>query len=337
MKQLLLKLCDAFGVSGNEDEAGRIIADEIKDFVDEIYSDPIGNVIAFKKSRINKHDADTHDASNHKIMLFAHMDEQGLLATFIDEKGFVRFSPLGDFTEAGILGARVKFSNGVHGIIECDGANSDTKSIKMSQLFVDIGASSKEQAMQAIKIGDVACFDNASFGMQNRVFAKALDNRTGCAVLVETAKKLKDNKSDVYFVFTSQEKIGQRGAKPAAYYVNPDIAIMIDIASANDAGGSSASAIKCGRGPVVRIKDKSCIYHPDVRRRIEETAKHLNISIQYEVNEKEVSDAGIVCQQAGAIACGAILVPVRYCSRPVGMVDINDIEDTVKIITKFLS
>lgn len=332
MKQTLLKLCEAFGVSGNEEEAGKVIIDEINDFVDEIYKDPLGNIIAVKKSKIYR-----ADVKKQKIMLFSHMDEQGLLATYIDDKGFVKFSPIGNFSETSVLGARVRFQNGVYGMIGCESSNNSSGNMKMSRLFIDIGAGCREQAMQVIRVGDAACFDNAMFEMGDNIFAKALDNRAGCAVLVEAARNIKENKADVYFVFTSQEKIGQRGAKTAAYYVNPDIAIMIDAASSNDVGSSQSNAIRCGKGPVVRIKDKSCIYHRDVRKMIEEAANELNITVQYETNENEAADAGIVCRQTGGVPSGALLLPVRYCNQPIGMVNIKDLQDAVKIIIKLVS
>ena len=150
-------------------------------------------------------------------MLAAHMDEIGVMATFIDDKGFIRFSNIGFVSAYYALAQRVKFKNGIIGTIFYEEKLEDMKNLKLSNMYIDIGAKSKEEALKSIKIGDVACFMGETIEQNGNIISKSLDDRCGCAVLIKTIENLDKTDNEIYFVFTVQEELGLRGAKTAAY------------------------------------------------------------------------------------------------------------------------
>jgi len=215
MFDLIKKLTGAVGVSGNEEEIRELIIQEIKDYVDEINVDALGNLIAVKKSK------------GKKIMVAAHMDEIGLMVTHIDEKGFLRFSTVGGISRFDSIGQRVRFKNGTVGAVYYEDKLEDMKDLRFSKMYIDIGASNREEAEKSVKIGDTACFAGEAVKQGDMVISKALDDRSGCAVVVKAIKDLPQTDNEIYFVFTVQEELGLRGAGTAAYSIKPDMAIAV--------------------------------------------------------------------------------------------------------------
>ena len=219
---LLKKLTQCFGPSGNEEEIREFIKNEIKNNVDDIRTDALGNLIARKKG------------PGKKIMFAAHMDEIGLITTFIDKNGFIRFSAIGGIMPFRILYQKVSFKNGTVGIVSYEEKLEKMADLTLEKMYIDIGAKSREQAEEKVNIGDAACF-MSNFNLEfDTVSSKALDNRIGCYILIEALKSLNDNHNDLYFVFTAQEELGLRGAGTSAYSINPDYAIAVDITGTGD-------------------------------------------------------------------------------------------------------
>lgn len=322
MFDLVKKLTGAFGVSGNEEEIRDTIIGEIRGKVDEIRADVMGNLIAVKKG------------TGKKIMTAAHMDEIGIMATTIDEKGFIRFSGLGGVSQYYSLCQRVRFKNGTVGAVFYEEKLEDMKDLKLSNMYIDIGAGNKEEAEKKVKIGDTACFAGETINEGDKILSKALDDRSGCAVLIETIKNLPGTQNEIYFVFTVQEELGLRGAKTAAYQLAPDLAIAVDVTATGDTPESKPMEVKCGLGPAIKIKDSSVICHPEVKRLIEDSAKKLNIPYQYEILERGGSDPGAIQITAGGIPSGAISIPCRYVHSATEMVSISDLENAVKLLTQ---
>ncbi|MCX8132136.1 MAG: M42 family metallopeptidase [Clostridia bacterium] len=322
MFDLVRKFTNAFGVSGNEEEISEVIKTEIKDKVDEIYSDTLGNLIAVKKG------------TGKKIMLAAHMDEIGIMATYIDEKGFIRFSNIGWVSPYYSLGQKVRFKNGTTGSVFYEEKIEEMKDLKLSRMYIDIGTSSKDETEKKIRIGDTACFIGDAVNENGKIISKALDNRSGCAVLVETVKNHPETENELYFVFTVQEELGLRGARTAAYQIKPDIAIAVDVTLTGDTPETKPMEVKCGRGPAIKIKDSSVICHPEVRRILENSAKKLDIPYQFEILEAGGSDPGAIHLTAGGIPSGAISIPCRYMHSPVEMVSVSDLENAVKLLSQ---
>lgn len=325
MFDLIKKLSNAFGVSGNEEEIRDTIIKEIEGKVDEIKVDALGNLIAVKKG------------TGKKIMIAAHMDEIGIIATHIDEKGFIRFSSIGGVSQYYAFTQRVKFKNGTTGTIYRETKDVDIKNLNLSKMFIDIGAKSREEAEQKVKIGDTACFVGETVKEGDMVISKALDDRSGCAVAVKTIQNMPETDNEIYYVFTVQEEVGLRGAKTAAYQIQPDIAIALDVTGTGDIPQCNPMEVRCGAGPTIKVKDASVICHPEVKKLLEDCAKESNIPFQYEILDYGGTDIGAIHVTAGGIPSGAISIPCRYVHSPSEMASISDMENAVKLLTKCIA
>lgn len=322
MFDLIKKLTSAFGVSGNEEGIRDIIEKEISDKVDEIRIDAMGNLIAVKKG------------SGKKIMVAAHMDEIGVMATYIDEKGFIRFSSIGWVCAQYALSQRVVFQNGTVGTVFYEEKIDDMKNLKLSNMYIDIGASSREEAEKLIKIGDTACFAGEAIKQGDMVISKAIDDRGGCAVLIKAIQNLPETSNEIYFVFTVQEEIGLRGARTSAFQLQPDMAIAVDVTDTGDTPECKPMEVKVGKGPTIKIKDSSVICHKDIIRLMEEAAKKCGIPYQYEILEAGGTDAGAIHLTAGGVPSGAISIPCRYIHSVSERVSLSDMENAVKLLTQ---
>ena len=322
MFDLIKRLTQSFGVSGNEEEIRETIINEIKDYIEDIKVDTLGNLIATKPGK------------GKKIMVAAHMDEIGVMATYIDEKGFIRFSNVGGVSAFISIGQKVKFKNGTIGTVFYEEKLEDMKNLKLSKMYIDIGAKDKKEAEKLVRIGDVACFVGDAVKQEDLVISKALDDRSGCAVLIEAIKRMPQTDNEIYFVFTVQEEIGLRGAKTSAYQLKPDIAIAIDVTDTGDTPEAHLMEVKCGGGPAIKIKDNSIICHPEVKKLLEESAKNINIPYQYEILEYGGNDSGAIHIAAGGVPSGAISIPCRYIHSPVEASSLEDIENVVKLLVE---
>ncbi|HEY5730788.1 MAG TPA: M42 family peptidase, partial [Anaerolineales bacterium] len=214
MKKLLKQLTETFGPSGYEDEIRKLVRTEVKPLADEIKVDALGNLIARKKpTRQSK--------ATKKIMVAAHMDEIGLMVSHVDEKGFVRFSPIGSVFRRYVPGGRVRFLNGTVGVLGFDNLSNINELPTLDKVYVDVGATNKKDC--PVKVGDVAAFDRPFVDMGERLVAKSMDDRVGVLVAIEALRALRSTPHDVYFVFTTQEEVGVRGATTSAYGIDPDV------------------------------------------------------------------------------------------------------------------
>lgn len=322
--QLLDKLLKIYGPSGNEERICETIEREIRPYVDHIKKDALGNLIAFKKG--------TH---HQKIMITAHMDEVGLIITHIDKNGFLKFSNVGGISPSISLGQRVEFKDGTIGII-CSESLKEIKDLDITRLFIDIGASSKEEAEKKVTIGDVASFYGSLVINNNRAISKALDDRIGCFILIEALKQLKSTKNDIYLAFTSQEELGRRGAKTAAYGIHPDLGIAIDVTRTGDTPESKYMEVALGKGPAIKIMDNSIICHPKAKELLIKTAEENKIPYQREVLKSGGTDAGAIHLTHGGVPSGALSIPTRYIHSPGEMVDLEDVENSILLIRKSL-
>lgn len=316
--KLLKQLTGAFGVSGQEDLVREILMSELKD-IGEITVSSLGNLTLHIKG------------NGEKILFAAHMDEIGLMITYIEDNGFLRFTAIGGVDPMRALGCRVSFKNGVFGIVEC-GEKKDKSDIKISDLYIDIGAADAKAAAKCINIGDMAVFGGKFIQHGNFVTSKALDNRIGCYILVQAAKSLAKKHKDVYMVFTAQEEVGLRGAKTAAENINPDYAFAVDITACGDY--DNKISVKTGEGICIKIRDNSIISHPEARDMIKSAADKLKLKYQYEVLPYGGCDAGALQLCCGGIKTGAISVPIRYVHTANETADTNDIKEAIRIVAK---
>lgn len=268
MKQLLKTLTETFGPSGYEGEVRKVILKEIKSLADETHVDALGNLIARKKPAKNI-------KNPKKVMLAAHMDEIGVIASHIDKKGFVRFTNVGGAFGRYTLGARVRFMNGVIGIVGYDRLENVDSAVPLSKMYIDVGATSRENC--PIKVGDFGAFERAFIEMGNRLVAKSIDDRSGVVVLIETLRAIKSSPHDLYFVFTTQEEVGVRGAGSAAYHIDPDVGIAVDVTATGDTPASLKMVMELGKGPCVKIRDTGMLSDPRVVDWMIQTAEKSKI------------------------------------------------------------
>ena len=330
---LLKKLTMANGVSGNEDEVRNIIIEEIKDYVDEIKTDRLGNIITIKKGK----------EGFPRVMLAAHMDEVGLMVKSIDDGGFIKFSLVGGIDERILVSKQVLIGKDkIPGVIGAKAIHLQEKDernipLKVKQLYIDIGADSKEEAEKKIKKGDYITFNSeyVRFG-NNLIKAKALDDRVGCAVLIDLLKGEYD--AWIYGAFTVQEEIGLRGAKVAAYNADPNFAIVFEGTLCSDITGvpEHSHITKLGKGPAISLKDSYTIFSKELNKCIYETAVENNIKIQYRQPSSGGNDAGAIHTIKEGIPCAALSVPCRYIHSPSSIMSLDDFEGCKKTAKLFL-
>ena len=324
MIELVKKLTGAFGPSGNEEAVAQLIREEIEQYVDEIRTDALGNLIGIKRG------------SGKKVMLAAHMDQIGFMVTYIDEKGFLRFTNIGGISVANSILRPVVFKNAMRGVIGYETEIQDWKDIKLNRMYIDIGASSREEAEKYVSIGDVAVYDIETVEENGKLIGGAMDDRAGCAVLIQTLKTLSKSPHEIYFVFTVQEEVGLRGAKTAAYGLNPDIAIAVDVTLTGDTPKARSMAVELGKGAAIKVIDRSVLCHPKVKNLMIETAEKWDIPYQMEVLEFGGTDAGAIHLTRSGVPSGVLSIPCRYVHSANETIDLGDLNNSVKLLTKIL-
>ncbi|MCL4530829.1 MAG: M42 family metallopeptidase [Chloroflexi bacterium] len=336
MKALIEKLTNVFSPSGFEDAIRDVIRKEIKGFADEIRVDALGNLIAHKNPSAGAKGAK-------RVMVAAHMDEIGLMVTHVDENGFVRFSNVGGVFGRYAPSGRVRFTNGAAGVINNELLSNFRETPPLDKMFIDVGATSQKDC--PVKLGDVAAFERPFLDLGKRVVAKSLDDRLGVAVLIETMRRLKSRServegaapNEVYFVFTAQEEVGTRGAGPAAYGIDPDVAIAVDVTPTGDTPMGRKMEVALGGGPAIKIKDQGMLADPRVVSWMAKTAERSKIPYQREVLIMGSTDARAIQVTRAGIAAGGISIPARYVHSPSEMVDMDDVENSVRLLAALLN
>ncbi|MBQ9510882.1 MAG: M20/M25/M40 family metallo-hydrolase [Clostridia bacterium] len=323
MLDTLKKFIYAFGVSGCEGEISSVIRKEIAPYVDEVYTDAMGNLIAHKKGA---------DKNAKKLMFAAHMDEIGFMASYIDEHGYIRVTKIGGINFVAASFMTVEFANGTKGVLVPE-ARVGAKDYRPEVFYVDIGAKDKAEAEKHVKIGDwcrVCPALNELCG--SRVSGRPIDNRIGCYILAEAARTMKKCENDTYFVFTVQEEVGVRGAKTSAFSVRPDYAVAADIGGAGDIINCAPFDVVLGKGIAVKLKDGMVICHAKMIALMDRLAKERKIPVQHEILESGGTDTCMLQQAAGGCIAGAISIPTRFGHSGVELIDMDDVEGGVKLL-----
>lgn len=335
--ELLKKLTSLDGVSGEEKPVRDFIISQIRDYVDEYHIDNLGNLITFKKG--------TGKGPNKglKVMLDAHMDEVGLMVSQITSEGLLKFQTVGGIEARVLVGKRVRIGEkGIPGIIGYKPIHLQDKkersgSVDKKKLTIDIGARDKEQAEEVVMVGDYAAFayDPVEFG-DNKLMAKALDDRTGCAVLTELLKGSYD--CDVYGCFTVQEEIGLKGAKTASFHVMPDVALILEGTTCYDVPDTREQSMStlCGKGPALTIMDRSVIADRDLLKLITDVAGTYRIPYQFKRTISGGTDAGRIQVNGTGVKVAVIAAPCRYIHSPVSVIDKSDFANMIELAGKVL-
>ncbi|MEW6044891.1 MAG: M42 family metallopeptidase [Bacillota bacterium] len=328
LQQRISRLAELTGPSGHEEPVREEIRRQLAGAVDEIWEDSLGNLYAVKKPG--------GQGSGRKIMLAAHMDEIGIMVTHIDDQGFLRFAPVGGVSPAVLLGQRVVFAGGTVGVIGSEHLD-DIKDLKHERLFIDIGADSADRAKELVQIGDVAVYQRPAQVMGRRLVGKALDDRVGCAVVVEVLVRLGSSSlHEVYGVFTVQEEVGARGARPAAFRLAPDVAVAVDVTASADTPKARTLPMALGKGAAIKVKDNSVITHPKLRRLLVERAREHGVPFQMEVLDFGGTDAGPIHTSRDGIPSAVVSIPTRYLHTPGEVIDLGDARASVDLLVKVL-
>lgn len=336
MINLLKRLSGEIAVSGRESEIREFIKREIEPYCDRVYTDKIGNLYAEKKGK---------KSSKNSVMVAAHVDEVGFIITSICDSGLLKFETVGGIDLRLLPSKNVTICtkngliSGVTGIVPMHLISGEEKSrVKdASSLYIDIGAFSKKEAEALVCLGDVGVIDGKFKEMgEGKILSRALDNRCGCAVLINLLKS--DAEYDFTAVFTVQEEIGCRGAQVAAQSLNPDIALILDTTTACDINGISDDSSVCnhGCGGVVSFMDRGCLYDRELYSLLLNTAKENSIPVQTKRAVAGANDSSSIHKAAGGVRCASLCLPCRYLHSGICMIDKKDLESTFNLASAVL-
>lgn len=337
---LMKELSETPGISGFEDKIADIIERELKDSVNSIEKDSMGNLIATKKG----------EKKAPTVMLASHMDEIGLMVKFIDDKGYVKFSKIGGINDQMLMNQTVTIhsENGDYvGVIgskppHITKPEEKDKVVKAEDMFIDIGAKDKEDAEAMVCVGDPITFKAWYEELPNDlIMGKALDNRVGCYVMMEVLKRV-NTRATVYGVGTVQEEVGLKGAKTSSFKLNPDIAIALDVTLSGDHPGvkeEEAPAV-IGKGPAIVLVDASgrgIITQKSIKDMLITAGDENEINYQLEVSDGGTTDGTAIHLTREGIPTGVLSVPTRYIHTTVSVCSKEDIESTIELIVEAIN
>jgi len=336
--QLLEKLSNAFGPSGNEEDVTQILKKELTPYADETHVDKLGNILFYHKGK----------KGYPKIMLSAHMDEVGFIVTFIEENGFLRFDILGGITNTVIPGQRILFRGEkgyLKGIVGTKPPHIMTpeeqnRVIPKEDLFIDIGADNLSQAnKKGADVGMLGVFDVKFTDLGDGYFmGKALDDRAGCTVLADVFKSLNDSPYNIVAVGSVQEELGIRGARTAAWQIDPDYGLALEGTFVADVPGTRPDRVssKIRGGPVLTIMDRTVFTHPQVLKKLIEAGNRKSIPFQFKKVPVGGTDAGAIHLTRAGVPSGTVAVPCRYIHSPASIIHIEDLRNATKLVTEFV-
>lgn len=320
---LIQALNAAHGPSGDEGGIAGVIAELARPFADEVTTDTMGSLIVHKKG------------SGPKVLFAAHMDSIGFIVTHIEKEGFLRVGRLGGISPKEAAYTPVRFKNGVRGVLVPE-EKVDFGKLKLDECYIDIGAADEDEAKAMVQVGDTAVYDSPILQNNCKAISPYMDNRISCAVLLSALKRLKDCRNDLYFVFTVQEEVGLRGARTAAWSIDPDYAVAVDVTDVDDTPGSQRSGtVQLGKGAAIKLMDSSVICHPRMVSLLVDCAAERNIPFQRDILRAGGTDAGAIHTTRLGVLTGGISVPCRYIHTPVEMVDFKDVRACVDLVTAF--
>ncbi|MBH0230102.1 M42 family metallopeptidase [Halobacillus yeomjeoni] len=338
---MLKDLTDAKGVPGNEKEAREVMKKYISPFAEEVFTDNLGSLIAKK----------TGNKKGPSIMVAGHLDEVGFMVTRIDDNGYLYFQPVGGWWSQVMLAQRVTIMTRQGDLTGVIGSKPPhilppeqrKKPVEIKDMFIDIGASSREEAEEfGVKPGDsvVPYFEFTQMKNEKMLLAKAWDNRIGCAIAIEVLKRLKGEKHPnvVYGVGTVQEEVGLRGAKTAANMINPDIAFGVDVGIAGDTPGVSDkdASSKMGKGPQIILYDASMVSHKGLRDFVTDTADEKEIPYQFDSLAGGGTDSGSIHLSHDGVPALSITIATRYIHSHAAMLHRDDFENAVQLIVEVI-
>lgn len=325
---MLKQLTQLFGVSGREGDVAAFVADAVRPYVDEIAVDALGNVIAYKEGT---------GPNKKKIMASAHIDEIGFMVTKITEEGYLKVRAVGGISMYTSYANRIEFKNGVKGALMTESNIAEIGKNDVSKLYVDIGAASKEDAQKYVKVGDTAHYVGDCVELiGGRYMSKSFDDRVAAYILIQSIQQIKECKNDLYYVFSTQEELGLRGARVAAQGICPDIGIALDVTTSFDTPDNKDGNVVLGGGAAIKVMDSSVICDEMLVERMVGVAKRDNIPYQMEVLAAGGTDAGAINQSNDGVRSCGISIPNRYVHAPVSVLDMGDVDACTALLTSFV-
>lgn len=335
---LLAALSNAFGPPGNEKEVGNILKQELEEYTDDVKIDRLGNVLFYHHGK----------ESLPKVMISAHMDEVAFMVTHIEDNGFLRFHILGGIPSTTLPGQRILLRGNkgdIKGIIGTKPPHlmreeEKKQAIPQEDLFIDVGAETLKQAEEkGLEIGSKGVF-NVRFEElgDGYICGKAFDDRAGCTVLVEVFKALKESSCNLVAVGTVQEEVGLRGARTAAWQINPDYGLALEGTFAADVPGSRPDRVssKLKSGPVVTMVDRATITHPKVLQTLVSLGREKSIPFQFKRVLTGGTDAGAIHLTKAGVPSGTLAVPCRYIHGPASIAHVDDLRNTIQLAKEFV-
>ncbi|MDR2568775.1 MAG: M42 family metallopeptidase [Oscillospiraceae bacterium] len=335
MVKTLKSLCALSGVSGNEEPVSEYIRNRAKNHTDDIVVDVMGNVIIGKKGT---------KTPTQKIVLCAHMDEVGIVITQIDKEGYLRFAKVGGFDNRVLPGKALLIGkNRVQGIIGCKAIHlvktkDKEKPMELDEMYIDIGAKDREEAEKLVSLGDTGVFDEDFFEFgDGYIKARAIDDRFGCAVLLELIES--ELPIDCTFAFTVQEEVGLRGAYTAAYRTAPDITIIVEGTSGADLPSvpENKKVCKVGGGAVLPFMDNGMIYNKEIREMLTNLADKNNIPWQTKTYIAGATDGAVFQRTRSGTKVAGIAAPIRNLHSPTCVGKLSDMEAVFELVRLFLA
>lgn len=327
---LLKRLCEANGVSGSEEEVRAIILGEVKGCAESIEVDALGNVIVFKQGR---------RTPRTRLMLSAHMDEVGLIVTHIMADGLLKFAEVGGIDRRVLCGTPVLVNGEIPGVVGAKPihlmkSDEREKSVPVEDLYIDIGATDKEEAESFVLPGDIVTFDSFFDTSHGKIKSRALDDRAGCVIMIDMIKG--ELPYDMTFAFVVQEEIGLRGAKTAAYQISPQAAIVVETTTAADVADVDENKRVCrvGKGPVLSFMDRHTVYDKEYYKLAMELAQNNNIPCQPKEAVAGGNDAGAIHSAGSGARTVAVSVACRYLHAPMGLISQEDFHNAEKLVMK---
>lgn len=323
MMALVERLAQAFGPAGKEDQVREIVRHEIEGRADEMHVSRVGSLHAL----INK-------GAGTRVMLAAHLDEIGAIISHIDDRGFARFHPMGWIDPDTVVGQRIVFESGALGVIGIEYRKDRTKSPTIDQAYLDFGVDTRRDC--PVKVGDIGAFERPFARLGNRMVSKAMDDRVGVVVLIETLRRLDRTSHEVQFAFTVQEEFTSAGGKTSAYALEPHVGIAVDAADTGDTPRSLKLPAALGKGPMVKVRDAAMVSDPGLVDLLVRRAVAAKIPHQFEVLKGIATDgADIQVSRSGVVTAG-ISIPCRYIHTPSEMVDVRDVENAIRLLLEVL-
>ncbi|MEX2355718.1 MAG: hypothetical protein WD535_01665 [Thermaerobacterales bacterium] len=325
MITLLETLCSTYGAPGREEAVAAALQSALSGIEGSCRIDSLGNLLVRTGRGV----------SGERILVSAAMDEAALAVTYIEDQGLLRFAPVGGVSPDRLVGHRVMFASGSKGIIGCD-QTAGSATIKTEQFFIDIGASDRTEVLNKVSVGDMAVLQGSVMMLGDRITAKALDNRAGCAAVAETLQRSAGSDHEIWAAFTVQGKTGFRGIRTAASQIAPSLSLSVSAAESGDTPGAPRGAAALGQGPGIRVLDGTVITHARLREHLAAIAERESIPYQWEVLSRGRSEAGPIQTSAAGIPAGALMIPARHLLTGSEMIDRRDLEDTVNLLAATL-